>query len=107
MIKNKLFTAAIASALIISCLTAGCNRGCPACREAGLNHSHQHISATPDSRTITQYDSQDLVTIWITNTNGAMTPITLKKQNNQYIGPNNETYNEIPTAKQLKQKYEY
>jgi len=43
------------------------------------------------------------VTINITNTNGSITPVTLRKQGVVYIGPRGETYTTLPTEEQLKQ----
>ena len=43
------------------------------------------------------------VTINITNSNGSITPVTLRKQGVVYIGPRGETYTTLPTAEQLKQ----
>jgi uncharacterized protein YcfJ len=43
------------------------------------------------------------VTINITNSNGSITPVTLRKQGVVYIGPRGETYTTMPTQEQLKQ----
>jgi len=43
------------------------------------------------------------VTINITNSNGSITPVTLRKQGVVYIGPRGETYTPLPTEEQLKQ----
>jgi hypothetical protein len=43
------------------------------------------------------------VTINITNSNGSITPVTLRRQGAVYIGPRGETYPTLPTAEQLKQ----
>ncbi len=43
------------------------------------------------------------VTINITNSNGSITPVTLRKQGVVYIGPRGETYTTLPTPEQLKQ----
>ncbi len=43
------------------------------------------------------------VTINITNSNGSITPVTLRKQGVVYIGPRGETYPTLPTQEQLKQ----
>lgn len=42
------------------------------------------------------------VTINITNSNGSITPVTLRKQGVVYIGPRGETYTSLPTEEQLK-----
>ena len=43
------------------------------------------------------------VTINILNSNGSITPVTLRKQGVVYIGPRGETYTTLPTQEQLKQ----
>ena len=43
------------------------------------------------------------VTINITNSNGSITPVRLRRQGVVYIGPRGETYTTLPTAEQLKQ----
>ena len=43
------------------------------------------------------------VTINIVNSNGSITPVTLRKQGVVYIGPRGETYPTMPTQEQLKQ----
>ncbi len=43
------------------------------------------------------------VTINITNPNGSITPVKLKKQGVGYIGPKGEYYSNLPTSEQLRQ----
>lgn len=43
------------------------------------------------------------VTVNITNPNGSVTPVTLRKQGVGYLGPKGEYYNSLPTAEQLRQ----
>ena len=43
------------------------------------------------------------VTINITNSNGSITSVRLRKQGVVYIGPRGETYTSLPTEEQLKQ----
>jgi membrane protease subunit (stomatin/prohibitin family) len=43
------------------------------------------------------------VTVNIVNSNGSITPVTLRKQGVVYIGPRGETYTTLPTQEQLKQ----
>jgi outer membrane lipoprotein SlyB len=43
------------------------------------------------------------VTINVTNSNGSITPVTLRRQGAVYIGPRGETYPNLPTEEQLKQ----
>ena len=41
----------------------------------------------------------------ITNSNGSVTPVTLRKSGNVWIGPKGEQYSRIPTEEQLKPIY--
>jgi uncharacterized protein YcfJ len=43
------------------------------------------------------------VTVNITNANGSITPVTLRKQGVGYLGPRGEYYNSLPTEEQLRQ----
>lgn len=43
------------------------------------------------------------VTINVVNSNGSITPVTLRRQGAVYIGPRGETYTTLPTQEQLKQ----
>ncbi len=45
----------------------------------------------------------NIVTVNITNSNGSITPVKLRKQGVVYIGPRGETYTSLPTEEQLKQ----
>jgi uncharacterized protein YcfJ len=45
----------------------------------------------------------NIVTINVTNSNGSITPVRLRKQGVVYIGPRGETYTTLPTEEQLKQ----
>ena len=45
------------------------------------------------------------VTVNITNSNGSISPVVLRKQGVGYLGPNNEYYSKLPTEEQLKQLY--
>ena len=49
-------------------------------------------------------DEQEVV-IQIQNDNGSMTSVVLKKEGGNYVGPNGEHYNHLPTAEQLKPVY--
>ena len=50
---------------------------------------------------------QNQVVIWITNSNGSQSPVTLRKDGPGYIGPRGERYNSLPTEEQLKVLYGY
>ncbi len=48
---------------------------------------------------------QDVVTIWITNSNGSQVPVKLRKDGPGYVGPRGERYPTLPTEAQLKPVY--
>ncbi len=48
---------------------------------------------------------QDVVTIWITNSNGSQKAVRLRKDGPGYIGPRGERYPSLPTEEQLKPVY--
>ena len=43
------------------------------------------------------------VTVNVANSNGSITPVTLRKQGVGYLGPKGEYYNSLPTSEQLRQ----
>ncbi len=45
------------------------------------------------------------VTVWITNSNGSQTSVTLTRRGDCYIGPRNEWYTSMPTNEQLRLAY--
>ncbi|MHC4640078.1 MAG: hypothetical protein ACYS32_00435 [Planctomycetota bacterium] len=45
------------------------------------------------------------VTVWITNSNGSQTPVSLSKSGPGFIGPRGEWYPNIPSQKQLRMVY--
>ena len=49
--------------------------------------------------------AQNTLTVWITNSNGSQTPVTLKQQGPYYIGPSGEYYPAMPTQEQLRVLY--
>lgn len=50
---------------------------------------------------------QNIVTVWIANSNGSQTPVKLRKDGPGYIGPRQERYSSMPTQEQLKPVYGY
>ena len=47
----------------------------------------------------------NIVTVNITNSNGSITPVRLRKQGVGYVGPRGEYYGKLPTEEQLKPIY--
>lgn len=51
------------------------------------------------------YHDATTVVINVTNSNGSITPVTLRKQGNVYVGPKGEQYTALPTEEQLRSVY--
>ena len=49
--------------------------------------------------------AQGSVTVWITNSNGSRTSVTLERHGPWYVGPRGEYYTEMPTNEQLRTVY--
>ncbi len=45
------------------------------------------------------------VVVQVPNENGSLTPVVLKREGGDYVGPNGEYYKRLPTAEQLKPVY--
>ncbi|MFI4910874.1 MAG: glycine zipper domain-containing protein [Sedimentisphaeraceae bacterium JB056] len=52
-----------------------------------------------------QGESQEVQTVWITNSNGSQTPVKIIRQGDKYVGPKGEMYTTFPTEEQLKSVY--
>ena len=48
---------------------------------------------------------QQVVSVWITNSNGSKIEVRLRKSGPNYIGPRGETYDSLPTEDQLRPVY--
>jgi len=48
---------------------------------------------------------EEKVVVEVTNSDGSLTPVVLKKKANVYIGPQGEHYDKKPTEEQLKERY--
>jgi hypothetical protein len=48
---------------------------------------------------------QNIITIWITNSNGSKVPVRLTRNGPNYIGPRGEIYNSLPSEEQLRMVY--
>ena len=48
---------------------------------------------------------QNIVTVWITNSNGSQVPVRLTKSGPGYVGPSGELYSQLPTSEQLRPVY--
>jgi outer membrane lipoprotein SlyB len=50
-------------------------------------------------------EEANTVVVNVTNSNGSMTPVILRRAGNVYVGPKGEQYTTLPTAEQLKPIY--
>ena len=48
---------------------------------------------------------QDVITVWVTNSNGSQIPVRLRKDGPGYVGPKGERYPSLPTEDQLREMY--
>jgi hypothetical protein len=71
----------------------------------------EHYSEVPSKEQLRQLygvkpkKENDSIVIWISNSNGSKTPITLQKQGSSYIGPAGEKYMSKPSEEQLRLLY--
>jgi len=55
--------------------------------------------------TVHKDECTERVIVDVHNDNGSITPVTLKKKGDSYVGPKGERYDELPTEEQLKPVY--
>ena len=48
---------------------------------------------------------QNVVTVWVTNSNGSQRPVRLRRDGPGYIGPRSERYPSMPSEEQLRMVY--
>ncbi len=48
---------------------------------------------------------QDVVSVWVTNSNGSKTEVRLRKTATGYMGPKGEVYSSLPTEDELRPVY--
>jgi outer membrane lipoprotein SlyB len=63
------------------------------------------IGNQQDKKKAQTQDDLNIVTVNITNSNGSVTPVKLKKQGAGYVGPKGEVYDHLPTEAELKPVY--
>jgi len=68
------------------------------------NKARQTTTASPQTVSAAQ-NSDAVVTITIKNSNGSTTPVTLRKQGSDWVGPRGEHYDHLPTEAELKPVY--
>jgi hypothetical protein len=78
-------------------------------RGKGQGAVNVNVNVSPGSGTAGQIENvrqeANTVIVNITNSNGSITPVTLKRSGNFWIGPRGEQYMSVPTAEQLKPIY--
>ncbi len=68
-------------------------------------HVDVKAGTSTDARIEDIRQDANTVIVNITNSNGSITPVTLRRSGNVWIGPKGEQYLSIPTAEQLKPIY--
>lgn len=68
-----------------------------------MDHAQKHSNEWNSSGE--NPECTERVIVDIRNDNGSITPVTLKKKGDSYIGPKGERYDELPTEEQLKPIY--
>ena len=73
----------------------------------GVGTLLQQTDKMPEEHKEDKHEEQEEqeVVVQVPNDNGSMTPVVLKKEGGNYVGPNGEHYNRLPTAEQLKPVY--
>lgn len=56
-------------------------------------------------RQIDDASKEEKVVVEVTNSDGSLTPVVLKRKANVYIGPQGEHYDKKPAEEQLKERY--
>ncbi len=69
--------------------------------------ARQHAQQAELQRRVDHLQQQQFfTTVWVQNSNGSRTPVTLRMtEGGQYIGPRGEYYPSMPTEEQLRQVY--
>jgi len=79
--------------------------GAAAGAAGGYLIGNEKDKAQMKSDTAAAQEQANTVVINVTNSNGSITPVTLKRQGNLYIGPKGEQYTALPTEEQLRKVY--
>ncbi len=68
--------------------------------EADKKKAQQSPAATAGTSS-----QQEIVSVWVTNSNGSKTEVKLRKTATGYMGPKGEVYSKIPTEDELRPVY--
>ena len=66
--------------------------------------TNQQVAAT-QTQANAAYASANTVVINVHNSNGSITPVTIQRVGNEYVGPKGERYLGLPTEEQLRPVY--
>ena len=70
-----------------------------------LGQMDRQADSQSNERKIKEENIKETYVIEIHNSNGSITPVTIRKKDNIYIGPKKEQYKELPTEEQLRPLY--
>ncbi len=69
------------------------------------SRSHIAVNLVPTVTTREIVIEPTTITVWITNSNGSLTSVSLRKSGPGFIGPRGEWYHNMPTKEQLRMVY--
>lgn len=72
--------------------------------EQDKTETNQQVAAT-QAQANAAYASANTVVVNVKNSNGSVTPVTLNRVGNEYVGPKGEHYLGVPTEEQLRPVY--
>ncbi|HUT30534.1 MAG TPA: hypothetical protein VMX13_12140 [Sedimentisphaerales bacterium] len=70
-----------------------------------LNQTDQLARQEQEQSQKCREEGEEKVVVEVTNSNGSIIPVELKKEGCVYIGPKGERYNELPSEEQLRPVY--
>ena len=71
----------------------------------GNESDKKKTQARSDQQIADLRSEQNMVSVWITNSNGSQIEVKLRRSGPSYIGPRGEVYQTMPTEDQLRQVY--
>lgn len=71
----------------------------------GNESDKKKAQARTDQQIADLRSEQNVVSVWVTNSNGSQVEVKLRRSGPNYIGPRGEVYQTMPTEDQLRQVY--
>jgi hypothetical protein len=71
----------------------------------GNESDKKKTQARTDQQIADLRSEQNIVSVWITNSNGSQSEVKLRRSGPSYIGPRGEVYPKMPTEEDLRQVY--